>query len=78
MKAPAAIPNGRAIAPLVFDHINEAASTAAAYADTVATFAAIGDIRGVAYGLRSAAAALAAASAAAQSLRPSSPDGGAA
>ena len=67
-----------AIAPttgLAFDAVAEHAATAAAYADVAASFASLRDVRGTAYGLRCAAAAISAAASAAQTLQPVQQDG---
>jgi hypothetical protein len=60
----------------VFEAVAEATSQAEVYAHAATNFAAVGDARGMAYALRSAAACLVTASSLADELRPSRQAGG--
>lgn len=60
----------------VHDAIGEAMGLAATYADTAAQYAAIRDVRGLAYAIRSASACVLNAAGLLEELRPSSNQGG--
>ena len=75
MTAPLSLSRGAPGAALTFDAVSEAALIAEIYSRAASDFAAIGDVRGLNYALRCAAAALSTAADAAQGLRSLSQEG---
>lgn len=63
---------------MVYEAVAEATAQAETYARTASDFAAVGDLRGLSYSIRCAAAALQTAASMAEELRPSQQGGRAA